>query len=92
MAKLQRPAPLTPEQFAYSLTCDLDVTLAVLSPEQRIDILKRLQTNIAIYLERQRPRPDQGCTRRSTAEFGMIADHLLAPTLNQTAPPAANDS
>jgi hypothetical protein len=59
MPKPQQPL-LTPEQFAYSLTCDLDVALAVLSSEQRIEVLKRLQLSIAIRLERERPRPNQG--------------------------------
>ncbi|MGY4431192.1 hypothetical protein ACVWWO_003669 [Bradyrhizobium sp. F1.13.1] len=51
------------------------MTLAVLSPEQRIDVLKRLQTNIAMHLERQRPRPDQ---------VGMIAFACSNPQPNRS--------
>jgi hypothetical protein len=41
-AELQQSARLTPEQFAYSVICKLEVALAALSPEQRLDVFNGL--------------------------------------------------
>jgi hypothetical protein len=53
-AELQQPARLTPEQFAYSVICKLEVALAALSPEQRLDVINGLQASVLRRLERER--------------------------------------
>jgi hypothetical protein len=54
MAELQQPARLTPEQFAYSVICKLEVALAALSPEQRLDVFNGLQASVLRRFERER--------------------------------------
>jgi hypothetical protein len=42
----RQAARTTPEQLTYIVACELDVALAGLSPEQRLDVLKRLHDSI----------------------------------------------
>jgi hypothetical protein len=59
MATAKQPAPPTPDQLTYIVACELDVALAGLSPEQRLDVLKRLHDSILRRLEREQLRSDQ---------------------------------
>jgi hypothetical protein len=55
----RQPARPTPEQLTYIVACELDVALAGLSPERRLDVLKRLHDSILRRLEREQLRSDQ---------------------------------
>jgi hypothetical protein len=60
MATAKQPAPPTPDQLTYSVACVLDVPPAELSPEQRLDVLKRLHDSVLRRMDRERPQPDPG--------------------------------
>jgi hypothetical protein len=95
MATAKQPAPPTPEQLTYIVACELDVTLAGLSPEQRLDVLKRLHDSILRRLEREQLRSDQEWTRSRPIALGPgvspgLFESFLARQLVRSQPSAGD--